>query len=54
MTVESRQMPVVEEAEALRGVWSPITVADLKFVRLSRSSASGPDGISARLFLHQF
>lgn len=50
MNVGSDQKPEIVRLDPIRDIWKPVSEPDLKHGRISRTSAPGPDGVSARLF----
>ncbi|KMQ89970.1 reverse transcriptase [Lasius niger] len=50
MTSSNDVTPQTDRTPIVEGLWAPIMEADLRLTRIARSSAAGPDGISARLF----
>lgn len=50
MTTEGGTSPLPDYSRTLEGIWTPIVERDLKFSRITRGSAPGPDGVSVRLY----
>lgn len=50
MTTDSTNKPAATTTRSIDDIWQPITEAELKWGQVEKSSSSGPDGISPRLF----